>query len=87
MTLDHTDAGELENLSASLRGPLIYPSDDNYDEARRVYNAMNDRRPSLIVQATDIADVMATVNFARGTRSRFGDTRWRALGARFRHLR
>jgi hypothetical protein len=65
MNLDHIETGEVENLSASLRGPLIYPSDDNYDEARRVYNAMHDRRPSLIVQATDIADVIATVNFAR----------------------
>ena len=31
----------------SLRGPLIAPSDDSYDEARRVWNANIDRRPGL----------------------------------------
>lgn len=65
MTLDHVDAGDLENLAGSLRGPLIQPTDDGYDEARRVYNAMHDRRPALIVQAADVADVIAAVNFAR----------------------
>ena len=65
MTLDHIDAGDLENLAGSLRGPLVHPSDDDYDEARRVYNAMHDCRPALMVQATDVADVIAGVNFAR----------------------
>ena len=33
--------------------------------ARRVYNAMIDKRPSLIVMCVDVADVIAAVNFAR----------------------
>ena len=65
MTLNHIDADALENLAGSLRGPLVDPADDGYDEARQVYNAMHDRRPALIVQATDVADVIAAVNFAR----------------------
>ena len=65
MTLKKIDADKLESLARSLRGPLIYPSNEGYGEARRVYNAMHDRRPALIVQAVDIADVVATVNFAR----------------------
>ena len=35
MTLDHIDADALENLAGSLRGPLVDPADDGYDEARQ----------------------------------------------------
>lgn len=48
-----------------MRGRLVQPGDPNYDEARKVYNAMIDRRPSLIVQCAEVADVVASVNFAR----------------------
>jgi FAD/FMN-containing dehydrogenase len=50
---------------ASLRGELIEPSDPRYDAARRVYNAMIDRRPRLIALCVDVADVIAAVEFAR----------------------
>ena len=52
-------------LKASLRGGLITPSDPGYDEARKVYNGMIDRRPKLIARCADVADVIAAVNFAR----------------------
>ncbi len=52
-------------LAAVTRGPLILPDDDNYDEARAVYNAMIDRRPAAVLQCRDVADVMAGVRFAR----------------------
>jgi len=55
---------ELEQFAARLRGTLIQPHDVDYDEARKVYNAMHDRRPSLIVRATGVADVMAAVEFS-----------------------
>jgi FAD/FMN-containing dehydrogenase len=48
-----------------LRGELIQPQEAGYEEARRVYNAMHDRRPAVIVQAAGVADVLSTVNFAR----------------------
>ena len=50
---------------ASLRGGLIEPEDPSYDAARKVYNAMIDRRPRLIAGCTDVADVMAAVEFGR----------------------
>ncbi len=56
---------ELEDFETRLHGALIQPQDDAYDEARSVYNAMHDRRPALIVQATGVADVMSAVDFAR----------------------
>ena len=55
---------DIEDLKASLRGGLIRPGDQDYDEARTVYNAMHDRHPALIVRAADAADVIAVVRFA-----------------------
>ena len=52
-------------LEAQMRGRLIRPGDDDYDAARTVYNAMIDRRPLAIARCADVADVMATVSFAR----------------------
>ena len=49
----------------SLRGPLITPSDDSYEEARQVWNANIDRRPGLIARPAGVADVINAVNFAR----------------------
>jgi FAD/FMN-containing dehydrogenase len=55
----------IENLAAMMRGALIRRGDPSYDEARKVYNAMIDRRPALIAVCADVADVIAAVNFAR----------------------
>lgn len=54
----------IEQLRAAVRGTVVTPDDPAYDEARTVYNAMIDKRPALIVQAVDVADVMAGVSFA-----------------------
>ena len=48
-----------------IRGTVLRPGDGDYEEARRVYNGMIDRRPALIARCADAADVMAAVNFAR----------------------
>ncbi len=58
-------AGIIEEFRAGMRGTLIGPDDETYDEARRVYNAMIDRRPALIAQAANVADVIHAVRFAR----------------------
>ena len=52
-------------LKAKLRGDLIQPGDANYDEVRKLYNAMIDKRPDAIARCVDVADVMACVNYAR----------------------
>lgn len=66
-TNDETTLKEdaIQQLQQSLRGVLIRPSDADYDEARKVYNAMYDRRPGLLVHAAGVADVITVVNFAR----------------------
>jgi len=58
-------AAAADELRASVRGELICPVDAGYDEARKVYNGMIDRRPAAIVRCADIADVIATVGCAR----------------------
>ena len=43
----------VEELQASIRGALIAPGDPTYDEARKVYNAMHDRRPAVVVRCVE----------------------------------
>ncbi|MFE6171355.1 FAD-binding oxidoreductase [Streptomyces sp. NPDC056464] len=52
-------------LRGAVRGDLVEPGDPAYDEARKVYNAMHDRRPAIIVRAADAGDVIAAVGLAR----------------------
>jgi FAD/FMN-containing dehydrogenase len=51
-------------FGAGLRGELLRPGDEGYDPARRVWNAMIDRRPALIVRCAGVADVRRAVDFA-----------------------
>ena len=55
----------IEEFAGNLRGALIQPKDDNYDEARKVYNAMIDKKPALFAYCKDVADVISAVNFGR----------------------
>jgi FAD/FMN-containing dehydrogenase len=59
------DESAVATFKESLRGEVITPEDDGYEQARRVYNAMIDRHPRLIARCADVADVSAAVNFAR----------------------
>jgi hypothetical protein len=58
----------VESLGRGLRGALVRPGDGGYDEARKVWNGMTDKRPGLIVQCAGVADVIEAVNFARDNR-------------------
>jgi len=49
----------------SLRGPVIGRGHPEYDEARKLYNGMIDKRPLMIARCADVADVIAAVNFGR----------------------
>jgi FAD/FMN-containing dehydrogenase len=55
----------LNQLLQSVRGRIIRPEDSGYESARRVYNFAIDRRPLLIVECADVADVIHCVNYAR----------------------
>ena len=55
----------LTTLAGRIAGQLIRPTDASFDEARKVWNGMIDRRPGLIVRPAGVDDVIAAVNFAQ----------------------
>ncbi|MDQ6878736.1 MAG: FAD-binding oxidoreductase [Candidatus Dormibacteraeota bacterium] len=55
----------LDALRLQVRGNVIAPEDEGYEAARKVHNAMIDRRPSVVVRPANAGDVMAAVDFAR----------------------
>jgi FAD/FMN-containing dehydrogenase len=54
----------VQNFKTTLRGQLLLPGAAGYDEARKIHNAMIDRRPAMIVRCAGVADVVAAVRFA-----------------------
>jgi FAD/FMN-containing dehydrogenase len=68
MTMTHQVENQdavVSHLKGRVRGPLLRPGDPAFEEARSVWNAMIDRRPSLIVRCLGVSDVVACVNAAR----------------------
>ena len=59
------DAEAAQGFVEGVRGPVLRPGDQGYDDARAIWNGLIDRRPALIVQCTGAADVVDAVNFAR----------------------
>ena len=56
---------QFDSLRELVRGQVIVAGDADYEEARAVYNGSIDKHPAAIVRVSQVADVMATVNFAR----------------------
>jgi FAD/FMN-containing dehydrogenase len=52
-------------FKATFRGDTLFPGDESYEEARKVWNGMINKRPALIARCTGVADVISAVNFAR----------------------
>jgi FAD/FMN-containing dehydrogenase len=59
------DDAAVEKFAAGLRGRVLRPGTDGYDDARRIWNGMFDRRPALIARCAGTADVVRAVSFAR----------------------
>ncbi|MCC6366638.1 MAG: FAD-binding oxidoreductase [Bryobacterales bacterium] len=57
----------VDTLRSRIRGTVLEAGGKGYEQSRQVYNAMIDRKPQVIVQCADVADVIAAVHFARET--------------------
>ncbi|MGJ8713924.1 MAG: FAD-binding oxidoreductase [Maribacter stanieri] len=58
-------AQTINAFATKLKGSLVLPSDENYDDTRQVYNAMIDKRPGVFAMCKSVDDVIASVNFGR----------------------
>jgi len=58
----------VEAFQTGFRGQLLFPGGDAYDQGRKLWNGMFDRRPALIARCAGAADVISAVNFARDNR-------------------
>jgi FAD/FMN-containing dehydrogenase len=60
-----TDLFQRPPAMAGFRGQVLMPDDPGYEDARRVFNGMVDRRPERIMRCADAFDVITAVNTAR----------------------
>ncbi len=58
-------AADVEDFRAGLRGQLLLQGATGYDDARKIFNGMFDRRPAMIVRCLGAADAVRAVRFAR----------------------
>ena len=58
-------AAAVRKLAGELHGSLLTAADKDYDQARRLWNKMIDKRPALIARCSGAADVAHAVGFAR----------------------
>lgn len=52
-------------LATAIRGDVVLPDDEEYDEARKIWNAMVDKRPAAIVYCQNVNDAKTALGFAR----------------------
>jgi FAD/FMN-containing dehydrogenase len=60
-----TNQAALDGFRKGFSGKIIVPGDPEYGEARTIFNAMIDRRPSVIAQCANVHDVVRAVHFGR----------------------
>ena len=67
-TMTNLQAGKIKDLkgfNGGFSGEILLPSDDAYESARQIWNAMIDKRPAIIARCATTSDVVRGVNFAR----------------------
>ncbi|MBT2207138.1 MULTISPECIES: FAD-binding oxidoreductase [Actinomadura] len=55
-----------DTLAAKIRGPVLEPGDEGYDDERTGFQLAGPHRPDVVVGALDAADVRAAVEYAAG---------------------
>ena len=56
---------DLQSFKSTFRGQVLLREDDEYSEARKIWNASVDKSPKLIARCSGVADVVDAVNFGR----------------------
>jgi FAD/FMN-containing dehydrogenase len=59
---------DINSLKSEFRGQIIQPGDSNYDEVRKIWNAMVDCKPALIAQVSGADDVSSAIKFAQANK-------------------
>jgi FAD/FMN-containing dehydrogenase len=59
------DSAKVDELRKGFSGQVLTPQDGDYDEARKLWNAMVDKRPAIIARCASTRDAVNAVNFAR----------------------
>lgn len=59
------DSARLASFRDRFAGEVVLPEDDGYDQARRVWNGMIERRPAIVVRPATVADVATAIRFGR----------------------
>lgn len=49
---------QVEEFKANFKGPLLTSADEEYDEVRKIWNGMIDKKPALIARCLGVADVI-----------------------------
>jgi hypothetical protein len=57
------DKATVTAFKNSLSGELICPEDEGYEQARKVWNGMINKRPAMIARCRGVADVVQCVKF------------------------
>jgi len=55
----------VDELKSGFDGVIVLPGDDAYESARRIWNAMIDKRPAIIARCASVGDVVRATNYAR----------------------
>ena len=62
MTSIASVAGAVAGHAATFTGRLLTPTDEGYEDARKVHNGLVDKRPALICRCIGVADVVDAIN-------------------------
>lgn len=58
-------SGMISNLRSQIAGNLLLPEEDGYEEAKKIWNGMINKKPALILQCKSTNDVVVAIAFAR----------------------
>jgi len=72
------DPAVLDAFAERVAGRVFVERSDEYEQARRVWNGLIDKRPAVIVQCLGVADVLEAMRFARDHDFARGGSRRRA---------